>query len=133
MRARRAGLLLGGALLLCLGTEAAAQQYRVRLDSRMQGVSWRGLAADSIPRAQAVPQADGGFLTPDGHAATCQQTYCYFFRSGDVLRGVPRGTRSTPPAASRRGPAGSSCPAGSAPTAWMGASPRCATPTGASN
>lgn len=89
MRARRAGLLLGGALLLCLGTEAAAQQYRVRLDSRMQGVSWRGLAADSIPRAQAVPQADGGFLTPDGHAATCQQTYCYFFRSGDVLRGVP--------------------------------------------
>lgn len=88
MTAQR-GLLVAGILLVLGGSPAGAQQYRVRVDSRMQGVSWRGVAADSIPRAQAVLQPGGGFLTPDGHAATCQQSFCYFFRAGDVRRGLP--------------------------------------------
>lgn len=89
MSAARRVLLVAGAVLALSATSAVAQQYRVRVDSRMQGVSWRGLAADSIPRAQAIAQANGGFLTPDGFAATCQQSFCYFFRSGDVRRGLP--------------------------------------------
>lgn len=77
-------------VLLAVGTaDAAAQGYRVRLDSRMQGVSWRGVSAATIPRAQAVPQPGGGFLTSDGHAASCTETLCTYFVPGPELRGVP--------------------------------------------
>lgn len=80
--------LLGAALLAAAGP-AHAQGYRARIESRMQAVSWRGLDADSIPRSQAVPQANGGFLTPDGHAAACDPDWCHYFRAGGVLRAVP--------------------------------------------
>jgi hypothetical protein len=68
---------------------AAGQGYRLRLDSRIQSVSWRGLIAGSIPREQAVAQANGGFLTPDGHAAICTETLCTYFAPGPPVRGVP--------------------------------------------
>jgi hypothetical protein len=68
---------------------ASAQGYRLRLDSRIHGVSWRGIAHDSIPAADAIPQEGGGFETPDGHAATCEVTWCHYLRAGPVLRGVP--------------------------------------------
>ena len=68
----------------------AAQSYRVRLDARVQAVSFRALVADSIAAVEAVPGANGGFETPDGHAARCGAgEYCYFFRAGPELRGVP--------------------------------------------
>ncbi len=68
----------------------AAQDFRVRLDARAQAVSFRGLVSDSIPAAQTVPSSNGGFETPDGHAVRCGAgEYCYFFRSGPELRGVP--------------------------------------------
>jgi hypothetical protein len=68
---------------------AGAQGYRLRLDSRMQGVSWRGIAQDSIPAAQAVLQEGGGFETPDGFAAICEVAWCHYLRAGPVMRGVP--------------------------------------------
>jgi hypothetical protein len=82
--------LSAGIVLLCLAAAAApAQGYRVRLDSRVQGVSWRGLTSGTIPRADAIEQPNGGFLTPDGHAAFCGEITCTFFAPGPVLRGIP--------------------------------------------
>lgn len=65
------------------------QGYRLRLDSRIQSVSWRGLTAGTIPRDQAIEQPNGGFLTPDGYAAICTVDLCTFFAPGPALRGVP--------------------------------------------
>lgn len=67
----------------------SAQGYRLRLDSRLQGISWRGIEPDSIPRAQATTQENGGFVSPDGYRLTCEQEWCHFFRAGAVVRGVP--------------------------------------------
>jgi hypothetical protein len=78
--------------LLALGlapTLTSAQGYRLRLDSRMQGVSWRGVTPGTIPRADALEQPDGGFLTPDGYAALCGTSECSFFAPGPELRGLP--------------------------------------------
>lgn len=76
--------------MLCLAAPVAlAQGYRVRLDTRVQGVSWRGLSTGTIPRADAIQQPNGGFLTPEGHATLCGETLCTFFAPGPVLRGVP--------------------------------------------
>lgn len=78
---------------LCLATLAAVpaegQGYRVRLDSRMQALSWRGVATGTIPRDQAIPQSDGGFRTADGFAALCGTTQCTYFTPGPELRAVP--------------------------------------------
>jgi hypothetical protein len=82
--------LAGSTVLLFLAaTFAPAQGYRVRLDTRIQGVSWRGLTAGTIARSDAIAQPGGGFLTPDGHAALCGETRCTFFAPGPALRGVP--------------------------------------------
>lgn len=67
----------------------AAQGYRLRLDSRIQGVSWRGIEYDSIPRAEAVSQENGGFVSPDGYSLTCETEWCHYSRAGAVVRGVP--------------------------------------------
>ena len=84
-----AALALLGLLTLAGGSPVAAQGYRVRLDSRLQSVSWRGVESGTIPRAQAIPQPGGGFLTPDGYAALCGEGTCSFFAPGAELRGVP--------------------------------------------
>jgi hypothetical protein len=76
-------------LLFLVAAVAPAQGYRVRLDTRVQGVSWRGLNTGTIPRSEAIQQPNGGFLTPDGYAALCGETQCTFFAPGPVLRGVP--------------------------------------------
>lgn len=68
---------------------AAAQGYRLRLDNRVQSVSWRGVVPGTIARADAIEQSNGGFLTPDGHAALCGPERCTFFTPGPVLRGIP--------------------------------------------
>jgi hypothetical protein len=69
---------------------SAAQDYRVRIDARAQAVSFRGLVSDSIQASLAVPAASAGFETPDGFAVRCGAgDYCFFFRPGPVLRGIP--------------------------------------------
>ena len=79
----RAGLVLWG--MACLPSVSAdAQGYRVRLDTRFQSVSFRGLTPDSIPFASVVVGPDGGFETPDGFAVRCTpgRALCTFFRAG---------------------------------------------------
>lgn len=88
---------LGAAFLLMTGTaQAAAQNYRVRVDASSQAVSFRGLVSDSIAVALVVPSASGGLQTPDGHAVRCGAgDYCFFLRPGPVLRGIPATTSAS--------------------------------------
>ncbi len=77
--------------LVAVTLPATGQGYRVRLDSRIQGVSWRGVDEDSLPVGQVVEQPDGGYLTPDGYEARCTPgfSFCRYYRAGAVLHGVP--------------------------------------------
>ncbi len=78
--------------LCCLTTSvASAQGYRLRLDTRFQTVSFRGVTQDSIPAASAVIGSSGGFETADGFAVTCTpgSTFCTFFRPGPRLASDP--------------------------------------------
>lgn len=70
---------------------AEAQGYRLRLDSRAQRVSYRGITSDSIPASEAVVAPTGGLQTPDGFALRCPVGggYCFFFRPGPEFRGGP--------------------------------------------
>jgi hypothetical protein len=86
----RSRLAVIATLLFATTSGAQIASYRVRLDARTQAVSFRGLVADSIAAALVVPSADGGVETPDGHAVHCgSSNYCFYFRPGDILRGVP--------------------------------------------
>lgn len=79
-----AALLLGAAPL-------AAQGYRVRLDTRLQAVGFRGVQIDSIPVSDTVTGPGGGPATPDGFAVSCSggAPYCTFFRPGPARHGGP--------------------------------------------
>jgi hypothetical protein len=86
----RLGALIAAFILVTGTAPAAAQNYRVRVDARAQTVSFRGLVSDSIPIALVVPSASGGLETPDGDAVRCGGgEYCFFWRPGPVLRGIP--------------------------------------------
>jgi hypothetical protein len=79
-------------VLLTLGWGSAdAQGYRLRLDSRVQRVGYRGVVADSIPAGDVVTGPTGGPRTPGGYAVRCPPggAYCFFFRAGDRLQGGP--------------------------------------------
>jgi hypothetical protein len=79
------GILAGGAPAL-LG-----QGYRLRLESRFQSVSFRGLEPDSVPASAVVIGPNGGPVTADGFAVDCPpgDRFCRFYRPGDKLRGLP--------------------------------------------
>jgi hypothetical protein len=82
------------ALVLGLGSRAAplvAQGYRVRLDTRVQSLTVRGLAFDSVLRTQVVTGPNGGFMTADGIAVSCPgaAAYCTFFSPGPEVKGAP--------------------------------------------
>jgi hypothetical protein len=85
---RPASALLCAALLV---PGLAAQGYRLRLETRAQGVSYRGVTLDSIPAADAVTGPSGGPTTPDGYAVRCvgADPYCTFFRPGPERRAGP--------------------------------------------
>jgi hypothetical protein len=86
---RAAGL---GLALLAVGSgPAEAQGYRLRLDSRVQRVSYRGVAMDSIPVGDVVTGPTGGPRTPDNFAVRCPpgSAYCFYFRGGPELTGGP--------------------------------------------
>ncbi len=78
-------------LALVAPADALAQGYRVRLDVRAQGASFRGVSLDSVLATQAVALTDGSLETADGFALRCPGTdpYCRFFRAGPVRRGGP--------------------------------------------
>jgi hypothetical protein len=69
------------AFMLAPGT-LAAQGYRVRLDTRLQSLAYRGWQLDSIGLSEVVPGSEGGAETPDGFAVTCVpgRTVCTFYR-----------------------------------------------------
>jgi hypothetical protein len=69
--------------------DAQAQGYRLRLDSRVQTLSFRGAEADSIPLAEVVTQPDGSLLSPDGYAVRCTGAWCYFWRQGPEVDAAP--------------------------------------------
>jgi hypothetical protein len=70
---------------------AEAQGYRLRLDSRVQRVTYRGLTMDSIPVDEVVTGPTGGPRTPDDFAVRCPagRAHCFFFRAGPELTGGP--------------------------------------------
>lgn len=83
-------------LLLLWSSSSIAQNYRVRLDARGQSIWFRGLVADSIIASDVVASPDGGLQTPDGRAVRCSAgEYCYFFRPGPELRGIPVATSAS--------------------------------------
>ena len=73
-------------LLLSSGrlSELGAQGYRLRLDTRAQAVSYRGVTLDSIPVTDTVSSPGSGPISPDGFAVLCRSgvPYCSFFRPG---------------------------------------------------
>lgn len=74
-------LLLGS---LALARSGRAQGYRLRLDTRAQAVSYRGVLLDSVPVGDTVMGPTGGPTTRDGFAVNCVPGigYCSFFRPG---------------------------------------------------
>jgi hypothetical protein len=84
-------LYLGIALLLLGSGPSEAQGYRLRLDSRVQRVTFRGVAMDSIPVGDVVTGPTGGPRTPDNFAVRCPPggAYCFYFRGGPELTGGP--------------------------------------------
>ena len=86
-------LLLSAALLSAVAPALAAQGYHLRLDSRVQSVSFRGWQVDSIAAADVVTGPAGGQETPDGYAVSCGVfTYCRFYRPGPLLHAGPFST-----------------------------------------
>jgi hypothetical protein len=78
--------------LLALGPgPAEGQGYRLRLDSRVQRVTYRGLTMDSIPVGEVVTGPTGGPRTPDNFAVRCPpgSAHCFYFRAGPELTGGP--------------------------------------------
>lgn len=81
--------LVAGAI--AWATPTSGQGYRVRLDTRYQGVSYRGWELDSIPAAEAQASGDGSFYSSDGYAVRCPTgaAYCTYYRAGAEVRGHP--------------------------------------------
>lgn len=81
-------------VLLPAPMKLAAQGYLLRLDSRVQSVSYRGLRLDSVPVADTVTGPAGGAESPDGFAVTCVagRSWCSYYRAGDRRRGGPWST-----------------------------------------
>jgi hypothetical protein len=75
------------------GTSAAlqAQGYLLRLDARMQSVSYRGVKLDSIPGSAVDTASNGSLFTPDGYSAYCPvgQAHCEYYRAGPSINSAP--------------------------------------------
>lgn len=89
--AGRVLLLLSGAGTLLLAQPLEGQGYRLRLDSRVQTVAYRGVRQDSILASDVVIAPTGGFQTPDGFFVRCPpgSNHCFFFRPGPYQQGGP--------------------------------------------
>jgi hypothetical protein len=82
---------LAVAFVLLVPGGLTAQQYRVRLDTRLQSLEYRGWQRDSIAATDVVAGPGGGFATPDGYAVTCVagQSVCTFYRPQPSQDAVP--------------------------------------------
>ncbi len=80
------------AALLLLAAAAgplAAQGYRVRVESRLQTLAFRGVESDSVALGDVVTDPDGSLVSPDGHAVRCVGAWCYFWRAGPEESAAP--------------------------------------------
>ena len=79
------------ALWVALAPAAHAQGYRLRLDARVQAVSFRGITPDSVAITDTVTGPGGGSATVDGYAVTCfpGSPFCHFYRPGRILHSAP--------------------------------------------
>ena len=76
--------------IACGGVPAGAQSWLLRFNASAQHVEFRGIRADSVADSLVTTNPASGPLTPDGFAASCTGNgYCYFFRPGAVLNGLP--------------------------------------------
>ena len=84
----------GAALLVLGGSSAEAQGYRLRFDTRVQRVAYRGVTPDSIALGEIVTGPTGGPRSPEGFAVNCPpaSSHCFFFRPGPRLQGGPMTT-----------------------------------------
>jgi hypothetical protein len=88
MTARRWLLAVAG--LLGVAVPARAQSWLLRFNAAAQRVQFRGVSADSVPDSLVTTTATTGPVSPDGFAANCSgNNYCYFFRPGPILTGIP--------------------------------------------
>lgn len=89
MSVRQAACVLGASLALV--HSASAQGYRLRVDTRVQGVSFRGVTFDSVAVTDTVSGPGGGPGTSDGYAVNCLPggAYCHYFRPGPILHSAP--------------------------------------------
>jgi hypothetical protein len=91
----RTAALRAIALALCAApaavAAAGAQGYRLRVDTRLQLVAYRGLTVDSIPVTDTVSVPGEGPQSPDGFAVSCSPAdpYCWFLRPGSTRRAAP--------------------------------------------
>jgi hypothetical protein len=92
LRCRRIGAaFLGVAAAWCVwgGSDVQAQQWRMRISSRVQYVEGQTLVRDSVPVGSAV---GGGTQRLVGDTVVTCATgadYCYFYRSGEVAHTYP--------------------------------------------
>jgi hypothetical protein len=72
-------------------TPVWGQGYRVRIESQLQSVKYRGWQLDSVPVADVVTGPGGGLQTADGYAVTCVTgaAYCQYYTPGAEQRGQP--------------------------------------------
>lgn len=82
-------LLAAGLAVVAAAGAADAQSWRLRIDSRIQAVSYRGVSLDSVARTQVVDP--GSSPTFQGFAVTCLPgvAFCSYFRPGPERRGGP--------------------------------------------
>lgn len=78
MRSLTAGLLLA----MTTPPALSAQGYRLRVDSRVQAVAYRGVTLDSVAVSDSVTAA--------GYALQCTSSgFCTFYRPGPVVHAAP--------------------------------------------
>ena len=87
-----AGAALACATFVCLHARtAASQEFRLRLDARLQTVAFRGVTLDSIAVGDVIAGPEGGLVTPDGRAVACVSAsgFCTFYLPGPRLASAP--------------------------------------------
>ncbi|MEP6590779.1 MAG: hypothetical protein ABJC19_06325 [Gemmatimonadota bacterium] len=76
--------------LLLVAVPLGAQSWRLRFDAAAQRVAFRGITADSVLESRTLTGPEGGPVSPDGFAVNCfNETYCHFYRPGEIRRGLP--------------------------------------------
>ncbi len=79
------------ALVVLLPAAGSAQGYNLRLTGGIQGVSFRGYTADSIPIDSVVTTGNGSLETPTGYAVSCTSgvAYCNYWVPGPINTTAP--------------------------------------------